>query len=193
MSTTLSTDEGRWWWLKLLAGLAAIAVGVAAFAWPEATVRVVGFLFGLHLLVTGTVRALVLPFLPEYPGLYRVLGTALGVLTAVVGVICLLNLVGSAVLLVLVIGIGWLLDGLMELFLGLSRGTADADRGWRIAAGLAYVLAALAVLAWPKLSLSTFLAVGALFLIIVGVAQVAGAVVAARGAQARGHEGPAHG
>jgi uncharacterized membrane protein HdeD (DUF308 family) len=162
----------RWWrWVRLVLGIVAIVVGVAAFAWPTATVRVVGLLFGLNLIITGTVRTVLLPFAPGYPLLYRLVGGIVGVLTAFVGFLCIRNVTGSVKLLLVVVAVGWLLDGLTELFLGIGdRGAAG--RGWRITAGLGSIVAALVVLVWPQLTLATFLAVGAIILVVVGVAQV---------------------
>ena len=164
-------DVRRWWWVRLVLGIVAIVVGVAAFAWPTATVRVVGLLFGLNLVVTGVVRTVQLPFAPGYPLVYRLVGGIVGVLTAVVGFLCIRNVANSVKLLLIVVAVGWLLDGFAELFLSIwDRGTAG--RGWRITAGLGSIVAALVVLVWPELTLATFLAVGAIILIVVGVAQV---------------------
>jgi uncharacterized membrane protein HdeD (DUF308 family) len=159
--------------LQLFAGTVAIAIGVAAFGWPFATVHMIGFLFGLNLIVTGFIRAGLLLFLPAYPPLYRVLGIAFGILTGIVGILCLRNITGSVVLLVLVIAVGWLLDGL------LGR-PAETRAGWRLGTALALALGAIAVLTWSKIDLATFIAIGATVLIFVGIAQVAGVLVVRR-------------
>jgi len=159
--------------LQLFAGTVAIAIGVAAFGWPFATVHLIGFLFGLNLIVTGFIRAGLLLFLPAYPPLYRVLGIAFGILTGIVGILCLRNITGSVVLLVLVIAVGWLLDGL------LGR-PAETRAGWRLGTALALALGAIAVLTWSKIGLATFIAIGATVLIFVGIAQVAGVLVVRR-------------
>src|SRR4029453_17036023 len=86
-----------------------------------ATVQVVGVLFGLNLVVTGLIRAGLLLFVPGYPVLYRLLGITFGVLIPIVGTLCLRNITGSLTLLLVVIAIGWLLDGLIELFVTVGR------------------------------------------------------------------------
>jgi uncharacterized membrane protein HdeD (DUF308 family) len=172
---TESADHRRWWWLRLLVGVATAGAGVAAIAWPETTVRVVGLLFGLNLLVTGAVRVGLCLVVAGYPAAYRVLGVIFGVLTVVVGLVCVRNVIGSAILLVLIVAIGWLLDGVLELIGGLG-GRGDPGRAWRIAAGALSVVAAVAVLVWPELTLATFVAVGAIVLIVAGIVQIAGAV-----------------
>src|SRR4029450_10026480 len=58
-------SENRYW-LRLIIGVLAIGVGIAAFAWPSATVQVIGFLFGLNLLVAGLIRGGLMLFVPGY-------------------------------------------------------------------------------------------------------------------------------
>jgi uncharacterized membrane protein HdeD (DUF308 family) len=177
----------RYWWLSGLLGLAAIAIGIAALTWPGATLRVAGFLFGLNLLVTGLVRAVLCLVVSGYPVLYRLLGVVFGVLTAVVGVICLRNVFASAVLLMVFVAIGWIFDGVVEIAVALA-GAEDPLRRWRITAGVLYVATAVVVLVWPALSLKAFLSVGAVALIVIGVAQVAITIGSARAA--RTHANP---
>jgi uncharacterized membrane protein HdeD (DUF308 family) len=165
----------HWPWVRLLVGVLAVVVGIAAFAWPSATVRVIGFLFGVNLIVTGFVRAVLLPFVPGYPPFYRVLGITLGVLTGVVGIICVRNIAASVTLLLLIIAIGWLLDGLVEIFLAVD-GPREAGTGWRIGAGLIMVLGAIAVLTWPKIGLGTFVFIGATILVVVGAGTMISAI-----------------
>jgi uncharacterized membrane protein HdeD (DUF308 family) len=162
-------------WLGLFMGVLAIGVGIAAFAWPSATVQVIGFLFGLNLVVTGSIRAGLLLFVPGFPLLYRLLGVTFGVLTAIVGILCLRNITASLMVLLLFIAIGWLLDGLVEIFLALGR-PAESRIGSRIAMGLFTILGAIAVLVWPKLGLGTFIFIGATVLVFVGIGHVVSAV-----------------
>ena len=173
-------------WLGLFMGVLAIGLGIAAFTWPSATIQVVAVLFGLNLLVTGLIRAGLLLFVPGYPVLHRLLGITFGVLTAIVGILCLRNIAGSVVLLLVVIAIGWLLDGLVSIFLALGR-PKEAGAGARIATGLFMILGAIAILVWPGLGLKTFVFIGATVLVFVGAGQV---IVAISGLRA-GHR-PAH-
>lgn len=168
-------------WLHLLVGVLAIAVGAAAFVWPSATIRVIGLLFGLHLLVTGLVRAGLLLFAPGYPPMHRVLGVVLGALTAIVGILCLLNLTTSLVVLLVFVAIGWLLDGLVQIFVAV-RGPEDGG-GLRIATGVLLVLGAVAILVWPRLGLATFVAIGGTVVLFTGIVHVITAVAGLRAAR----------
>ena len=175
------TDLGHLYWLRLLVGVLAIGVGAVAFVWPSATVHVIGVLFGIYLLVTGLARAGLLLFAPGYPMLYRILGIIFGVLTAIVGIICLRNIAGSVLLLLVVVAIGWLLDGLVEIFLAAGN-PDDPGNNWHFASGLGLILGGIAILVWPKLGLTAFVAIGATVLVVVGIGQVIGAVAGLRAA-----------
>jgi uncharacterized membrane protein HdeD (DUF308 family) len=48
----------RLWWLVLVRGICAILFGIAAFAWPGATIEALVLLFGFYVLVDGTVAVL---------------------------------------------------------------------------------------------------------------------------------------
>lgn len=48
---TMSRDEMRHWAAVAVFGLLTIAIGIAAIAWPKATIRVIALLFGIRLLV----------------------------------------------------------------------------------------------------------------------------------------------
>lgn len=159
-------------WLRLALGTLTIAIGAAALAWPDVTIRIVGVLFGLSLVTTGLVRVALIPFAVAYPVPYRITAVVLGGLTAALGVVCLRHVTASAALLVLTVGIGWLLGGLTDLMLG-TAGDRDLLRGWRLGIGTAAVLAAVAVLVWRSLTLDSFVVLGALFFLIIGTAEVA--------------------
>jgi uncharacterized membrane protein HdeD (DUF308 family) len=171
-------------WPQLLLGVLAIGVGIAAFTWPSATVRVVSVLFGLNLIVVGTVRAVLLLFVPGYPVLYRVLGIVFGVFTAIVGLLCLRNITASLVVLLTVVAIGWLFGGLVELSQALSK-PKEPGTNARIATGVALLLGAIACLVWPKLGLGTFITLGATLLVFVGIGHVISAVATLRAGHGR--------
>jgi membrane protein len=178
----LSTVLGQRHWLRLVVGVLAIGVGAIALIWPSATVQVIGVLFGLNLLVTGAIRAGLLVFVPGFPVLYRVVGIVFGVLTAIVGILCLRNITASVVLLVVVVAIGWILSGLVEIFVAVGS-PGEAGNNWNFITGLALVLAAIALLVWPQIGLTTFVAIGATVLVFVGIGQVIGAVAEMRAAR----------
>jgi uncharacterized membrane protein HdeD (DUF308 family) len=159
-------------WLRLALGLMTIGIAMAALVWPELTVRVVGILFGVNLLVTGLLRTALCLAIATHPPLYRAMAVIFGLLTAALGAVCLRNVAASALLLVLVVGIGWILGGMTDLAFGA---VADRDplRGWRFGIGVAAVLAAIAVLTWPALTLDSFVTIAAIFFMVISSAEIA--------------------
>ncbi|MBO3739245.1 HdeD family acid-resistance protein [Actinoplanes flavus] len=166
------------YWLRLIAGIAVAVIGVVAFAWPEATLRVVAFLFGLNLLVMGVSRTVLAIVARETPALQRVLAGAFGVLVTLVGVLCVQNPTDSLSLLLLIVAIGWILDGLGEIVVAFGR--HEPGVGWRIALGVFVLLAAIAILVWPGLGLATFLLIGATTLVFAGICLIIGAIAGLR-------------
>ena len=161
-------------WIRLAVGASLLGGGIAAFAWPQLTVQVVGFLFGLNLLVIGTVRTALLVFLSGDPVLYRIAGIGFGALTAIAGVTCMYRPATSVVLLLFMSAFSWVSAGTMELFLPAAGNGSGA--GWWIATGLLGMLAVGAVL-WSQRGFSTLVALAATVLIIVGVRHVMRAVI----------------
>ncbi|MBB2941274.1 uncharacterized membrane protein HdeD (DUF308 family) [Actinoplanes lutulentus] len=176
-------DNSRsWHWARLVLGVFAVGLGILAFSWPEATLRVVGFLFGLNLLLMGVTRMLLLLFYaPNHPVTYRVLGILLSLLVAIVGLLCLRNIVASLALMLVLVAIGWMLDGLAEIFVSLGSGREGG--GWRIGLGIVAVLAGIAILVWPNIGLSAFLFIGATSVIFVGLLLVISAISGLRTAR----------
>jgi uncharacterized membrane protein HdeD (DUF308 family) len=159
-----------WNWVRLAAGMLTIILGIVAFAWPDATLRVVGFLFGLNLLVMGLSRTALMLMTTGTPMPQRILGIVFGVFVGIVGIVCMRNVAGSVALLLVIVAIGWLLDGLAEIFLAVGSG--GPGNGWRIAFGLGAVLAAITLLVWPGLGLTAFLFIGSTTLVFVGICLV---------------------
>src|SRR5215475_5339142 len=135
-ATVLSPIEAAarkgWMWLVSL-GAASIILGVIVLAWPHETLRVVGILFGIFLLISGVIEIFV-AFAPEIRTSTRVLSVLTGVLSIVLGLICFRGTLESILLLALWIGFGWLITGITR---AVSAGSAPYTpyRGWQIFGG----------------------------------------------------------
>jgi uncharacterized membrane protein HdeD (DUF308 family) len=175
VASRLSFAGGQQHLLRLAAGVCAVGAGAAALVRPSMTVHVVGVLFGLNLIVIGVVRTALLVFLSGYPVWYRVAGIGFGIGTVVFGVVCLYHRVGAVVLLLLVVAFGWVVAGVMELFL-VPGNQEQATGAWWIGTGLLLMLAAGALVQWPRRGLALLVVIGAIVLIVVGLGQVTKAV-----------------
>lgn len=133
--------------------LTALAVVTGVFGaimlfWPSATLRVAAILFGLWLLFTGFVM-LVQALAGSRSGLLRLLLGLGGVASLVIGGICIVNGDASVRILVLFVVIGWIVDGLAHLIIGI-RAKGSPNRGFFIAFGVVQLVLAALVIAWPS-------------------------------------------
>jgi uncharacterized membrane protein HdeD (DUF308 family) len=168
----LDPSEKLAWWLALAAALFGLVVGVMMVAWPEATLKVVAVLFGAWLLIHGVVRIVQAITGSDEDGARRAFLAVFGVVFVIAGVIALRNLLVSLSVLVTIIGLMWLIGGIVELISAFS-GPGGGIRLWRITLSALSIIAALVVLVWPDLSLVTLVYVTGIYLILMGMLQVA--------------------
>ena len=159
------------WWLAIGVAVAGVVIGVMMLVWPEATLKVVGALFGIWLLLHGVVRIVQAITGPAGEGAERAIVAVIGVLFVIAGVIALRNLLESLALLITLIGLMWLIGGILELI--SAFGGPGGYRGWRIVAGVLSIVVALIVLFWPDESLITLVYLTGIWLIVSSLLQVA--------------------
>ncbi len=122
-------------------GVVALILGLALLIWPGATLKVAAIALGAYFVVSGVIRIVTAVVELGLPGGWRVLDILIGVLLTVGGVIVLKNAALSgatlAVLITMVVGLGWMMEGVMALVeilayakLRMGRGLcAVVDRG----------------------------------------------------------------
>jgi uncharacterized membrane protein HdeD (DUF308 family) len=170
----LSLPGSAGWQVVLTAGIAALALGVFVLAWPKATLLVVGVLFGVYLLASGVLQ-LAAAFSSHVPGHLRTLGFVSGTLCVLLGLICFRSAAESVLLLALWIGFGWLLRGGMLMAVALSGQDLPA-RGWQLLLGLVTFLGGVVLVVSPFGSLAALTVVAGIWLLALGVTEVAHAV-----------------
>ncbi|KOT90127.1 membrane protein [Streptomyces rimosus subsp. pseudoverticillatus] len=162
------------WQILLTTGLAAIALGVVIFAWPRETLRVVGVLFGVYLLVTGVFQ-LAAAFGTHVPGHLRALHFVTGALSVLLGLLCFRGTLESLLLLALWIGFGWLLRGVMTTVTAVSAEAMPA-RGWMLFSGIIGMLAGIVLIVSPLTSIAALTLVAGAMAVVLGVMEVVHAV-----------------
>ncbi|MFF3905796.1 HdeD family acid-resistance protein [Streptomyces sp. NPDC001848] len=162
------------WQILLTMGLATIALGVIALVWPGATLRVVGILFGVYLLVTGVFQ-LAAAFGTHVPRHLRVLHFITGAASILLGLICFRGTLESILLLALWIGFSWLLRGTTETAAAASA-PAMPGRGWHVAFGIIGALAGVVMIVMPFASIATLTLVVGVMAIILGLTEVVRAI-----------------
>lgn len=159
------------WQTAAVTGVVSIVLGVIVLAWPHATLLVVGVLFGLYLLVSGILH-IVGAFGPHVPASLRAIGLVTGALSILLGLICFRRPAESILLLALWIGFGWLMRGIGHTVTVASAPPFDG-RGWLIAAGVITIIAGVVVIVSPITSIATLTLLAGIWLIVVGVSDLA--------------------
>jgi len=156
-------------WLFVLGlGIVSVVLGVIVLVWPEQTLRVVGVLFGIYLLVSGVIEIIV-AFAPGFrSGWGRFFSAVAGVLSIFLGLISFRGAAEQIFLLALWIGFSW-------LFTGISRAVSAGSmpympyRGWQIFGGILLAIAGVIVILAPFQSISALAVFAGIWLIVLGI------------------------
>ncbi|HEY3088629.1 MAG TPA: DUF308 domain-containing protein [Jatrophihabitantaceae bacterium] len=163
-----------WLWLLGL-GIVAVIVGIVVLIWPNQTVRVVGVLFGIYLLISG-IMEIALAFAPGQRGGVRFLGVLVGALSILLGLISFRGALESTLLLALWIGFGWLLTGITR---AVAAGSTPylPYRGWQIFGGIVLAIGGVVIIVAPLESVFALAVLGGIWLIIIGGWQIVEAFI----------------
>ncbi len=173
-SRVLIRALGQHWGVLLSFGIVLGGLGVAIMVWPDITVGVAAVLLGISLLVSGVFSVVASFTQPDQTTATRVLTAMSGALSIGLGFVAFRGIVQAATILALIVGIGWLVRGMFDLTAGLSaRGVPG--RGWVITSGVMAIVAGIAVLVWPGITLIALAWVTGLSLLVIGLTQVASA------------------
>ena len=163
------------------AGVVSILIGLLVLAWPGATIKVVALLFAIQLIVAGVLQ-LVSAFSADRGAGGRVLFVLTGALSIVVGLLCLREPLQTALVLGLLIGALWVVQGVAGVVEAIGNESGRA-RGWMIASGVLSVIGGVVVLVYPGASLVVLVWMLGIFLLISGAVVVVQGVVAGRSAK----------
>lgn len=152
-----------------IGGVVALILGIVLLVWPEKSLGAVAIILGIYFLISGVVRLALGIFSKGISGGMRTLDILLGVLLIIAGIIVLKNVTASAaallILVVAVIGIGWIIEGVLSIV--ESRGAPSA--GWAITSGIISIIAGIVVLAVPGWSAVWLILVAGIVLIVLGI------------------------
>ncbi|MFD3331734.1 HdeD family acid-resistance protein [Streptomyces sp. NPDC058700] len=170
----LSALAGAAWQALLVAGVAALVLGVLVLVWPGASVLVAGVLFGLYLLFSGVMQ-LIAAFGTHASTALRVMAFISGALSILLGLLCFRGPMQSILLLALWIGIGWLFRGITQTMAAASDPAMPA-RGWQIFLGVVNALAGVVLIVSPLESAAVLALLGGIWLVAVGAVEIVTAV-----------------
>ena len=162
-------DLVRTW--GIVAGSIAIVVGLFGLIFPDSTLKIIGLMFGVFLVVAGITHLGTALGSSSLSTGWRWVQGALGGLVLAAGVIALNNPFDSLAALTVVAGIGWIIDGVATL--SLAFGPRWSERRWApIVVGVLAVIAGVVLIVIPNTVVTSFLFIGSLLLVGVGVGTV---------------------
>jgi uncharacterized membrane protein HdeD (DUF308 family) len=163
---------GRAWGWVLFFGIVTVGLGIVVLIWPDKTIVVVAVLFGIQLVIAGIFRFVSALAIDDASGGTRALLALLGVLAFIVGIYALRHVNVTIAALALLLGIFWIVNGLIELFTAIGHREMPG-RGWTIILALLSIVAGIVVLAYPDISLVALAIVLGIWLVALGVIEIA--------------------
>ena len=165
---TMMQDLADHWGLAVVMGAASIVLGILAIGYPGATILTVAIFFAAWLFVSG-IFEVVTSFTRDGDTGSRVLHAIIGVLSIIVGWALLRTPFQSVEVFIFVLGIFWLVQGVMTFVAAFSQ---KQGRNWRILSGLLGIIAGVIILTYPISSAVTLALIGGIWLVILGITQV---------------------
>jgi uncharacterized membrane protein HdeD (DUF308 family) len=162
---------GRSWGWLLMLGVFTLLFGVVLLVWPGKTLVVIAAFLGIYLLLSGIFQIVAGFATTGLDGGMRALAIVAGIVSVLLGLFAFRSITHSVVLLVLLIGFGWLFRGLVRMIAAIADKTTVA-RGWQIAEGLLGALAGVVILVWPAPSLQVLAWVSGVILVLLGLIEV---------------------
>jgi len=144
-----------------------LVLGVIGLLFPGATLLTVAIIFGVYLIASGIFRITAAFVANNLDSSMRWVTGVLGLLVVIAGILCLSNPFQSLVALAIVIGIGWILEGIIDLVGGV-RGTIHPRWfGWL--SGIVSMAAGVAMFVLPAADIFSLVAIGAVLMIAVSI------------------------
>jgi len=159
----------RKWPAVLFGGLFSLVLGVVVIAWPDRTLLVLVVLIGIQLMLVGLLRLVfsVADGSSEGGGLVFLVG----LLGIVAGLFVVREPSRTLEILVTVVGLYWLLTGLIDVFGSMREGNKDYAMA-SMAGGVITAIGGAVVLFWPGVTLQVLAIIVGLTMIISGLVQV---------------------
>jgi uncharacterized membrane protein HdeD (DUF308 family) len=164
------------WQATLFLGVATLILGLVVSFHPTGSLNVIAVLLGILLIISGIFH-LIRVFDNSEP--HRVwLGIA-GLLFIVIGVVLIRHLHLTLAAIGLIIGIVWIVQGLVALIAGLAGGSREG-RGWWIFFGIVSLIAGIVVASAPVSSVTVLAVLIGIWFIVMGIFEIVGAFLLRR-------------
>jgi len=158
------------WQATVTLGVITLVLGLIVTFYPSATLNVISVLFGLLLIASG-----IFHLIRVFGGSedHRVWMGISGLLLLVIGVVLLRHLHLTVALIGLIIGITWIVQGVIALIVSFSGGAREG-RGWWILFGIFSLVGGIVITALPTESVKVLAVLIGIWFIIQGLFEIAG-------------------
>ncbi|SEC27352.1 Uncharacterized membrane protein HdeD, DUF308 family [Paramicrobacterium humi] len=161
----------------IIGGLAAVLLGILIWSWPNATLLLVGWAFGVFFIISGIVRAVIGLSARWTSAGSKTLTVVLSVLLVIAGIVVLANPGFGIVVLATLVGIVWILEGIAAL-----TSIPDGSLKWlAVIYGVLSILGGILVVLAPVAAAGLMLIFAASLLIVAGIMQTLEGIVFGRG------------
>jgi uncharacterized membrane protein HdeD (DUF308 family) len=158
------------WQATIVLGVITVTLGLIVTFYPSATVNVISVLFGLLLIASGLFH-----LIRVFGGneAHRVWMGISGLLLVAIGVVMLRHLHLTVALIGLIIGISWIVQGLIALIVSFSGGAREGG-GWWILFGIFSLVGGIVITAVPTESVKVLAVLIGIWFIFQGLFEIAG-------------------
>lgn len=158
------------WQAELILGLITLVLGIVVTLHPSTSLSVICVFIGIMLILGGIahfIRAL------DHDEQHRAWIVVAGLLEVVIGVVMIRHLALTKAAIGLLIGLVWIVQGIVALMAGMMGGTTG-NRGWVIGFGLVSLIAGIVVVSVPSHSVNALATLLGIWFIVMGLLEIAG-------------------
>lgn len=176
LSDTLKQAYRRFWWSLVIRGLLALALGVLILARPFDSISAFALVIAIWALFAGITEIVHSFELKPYFGSWWML-----LVSGLIGVVFGIAALYYYPTLSLAFAVAWVslwlgFTGVMAISVGVMQKRAGLPSGWTFAGGVVSIVAAVAALVYPPLTLGAIMGLIAGFAIVSGLALLIGAI-----------------
>lgn len=153
------------WQVSLMVGLILLAFGLIIAFHPSTSFNVICVLVGIAVLLAGVFRLIRSLDSAEQ---HRAMTAVAGVVLIVIGLILIRHLHLSRVLVAFFVGIGFIIQGTVDLLVGATRGPDGRRHWWPVVFGLVSIAAGIVVIAVPENSITFLAALLGIWIAVIG-------------------------
>lgn len=164
--------RGMAWQLTAFMGVVTFVLGIIVAFHPDTSLDFIAVLVGIMFLASGVFQ--LIRALDASTG-HRAWSAVVGLGFIVIGVVLIRHLHVTRVLIALLIGLIWIVQGVAELMVGFTQ-SDRRGRGWSIVFGTVSLVAGIVVVSIPATSIVTLAVLLGVWFIILGLLQILGAL-----------------